>query len=236
MTVVSHLPTYSTFGGACDHGAGQGGAGWRPASCISLSRIPRQFILSSYTVPKALQCTARRPLPEPHEAGSLLGPGLSRHSWRVAQSFCKPTPPVSREPRQGDDIPRRASLHSASAKERSWLRRGSCVTCCPCLSGGHRLGVRGLSVPPRTASPSEVFGEGATDPALPDPSLGPGLQGEPGCVGTDAAAAWGQTRASPILLTFFLLSFYYLNWGEAAGIGFEVIIKISTCLRQTIVG
>lgn len=110
------------------------------------------------------------------------------------------------------------------------------MTCCPCLSGGHRLGVRGLSVPPRTAaSPSEVFGEGAADPALPDPARGPGLQGEPGCVGTDAAA-WGQTRASPVLPACFLLSFYYLNWGEAAGIGFEVIIKISTCLRQTIVG
>lgn len=89
-------------------------------------------------------------------------------------------------------------------------------------------------MPPRTASPSEVFGEGAADPALPDPSLGSGLQGEMGCVGTDAA--WGQTRASPVLLTFFLLSFYYFNLGEAAGIGFEVIIKISTCLRQTIVG
>lgn len=39
MTVVSHLPTYSTFGGASDHRAGWGRAGWRPASCISLSRI-----------------------------------------------------------------------------------------------------------------------------------------------------------------------------------------------------
>lgn len=51
-------------------------SGPRPTSCVSLSRIsiasPRQFVLSSYIVPKALQYTARPPLPESYGTGFSL--------------------------------------------------------------------------------------------------------------------------------------------------------------------
>lgn len=94
---------------------------------------------------------------------------------------------------------------------------------------GTGWGSEASSVSTRTTSLPEVFGVRAADPALRLPGLREGA-GRGGLL-------WDQCGACAILLTsFYCLPYAALIWGEAAGNDFEVIIKISTCLRQTIVG
>lgn len=118
-----------------------------------------------------------------------------------------------------------------NAKGVSLTQVGSCVLFSLPERKGHRLGVRGLFSASQNCFPSFRC-SGWELPAQRFLTLPRGLVClvRRVCLGTDL------DQPHPVWSLFSLLSIT-LIWGggEAARIGFEAVIKISTCLRQTIV-